>query len=266
MAIQLTFPEGAALVAGGTGTVGEGITRRFAAAGVPTVFTYLNQAERAQALETELRRAGGEARAVRLDLGDEAAIHAAVAETVARYGRLHSVACAAGARVTFNRMADFTSAEVERFFAGDAMAYYRLFRAAIPVLRAGGGGSLTACTTVALRRVIKFDGVSPFSKGAVDALVRQLAWEEGPHGVRVNAVPIGWVSETPPAALQAALAQDPSPNAQRMRELLEQLQELIRLGRPAKLAEAGDLFVFLASDQAAYVTGQSIALDGGASL
>lgn len=266
MAIQLTFPNGAALVAGGTGTVGEGIVRRFAAADVPTYFTYLSSAEPARALEAELRSTGAEVTAVRMDLADSAAIDAVLADAVARHGRLHSVACAAGARVPFNRMADFTAEEVGRYFAGDALTYFRLFQRAIPVLRAGGGGSLTACTTIALRRHIKFDGVSPFSKGAVEALARQLAAEEGEHGIRVNTVPIGWVTEAAPAELIERLSQDPGPQAKMLVELMEQLTGLIRLGRPAKLAEAGDLFVFLASDQAAYITGQSIALDGGATL
>lgn len=266
MAIQLTFPEGAALVAGGTGTVGEGIVRRFSAADVPTYFTYFSQAEHAKALEAELRGAGGDVHAVRMDLGDAASIDAVLADAARRYGRLHSVACAAGARVPFNRMADFTAEEIARYFAGDALTYFRLFQRALPVLRAGGGGSLTACTTIALRRHIKFDGISPFSKGAVEALVRQLAAEEAEHGIRVNAVPIGWVTEAAPAELIAALRQDPSPRSKMLVELMEQLTGLVRLGRPARLSEAGDLFVYLASNQASYITGQSIALDGGATL
>lgn len=85
MAIQLTFPNGAALVAGGTGTVGEGIVRRFAAADVPTYFTYLSSAEPARALEAELRSTGAEVTAVRMDLADSAAIDAVLADAVARH-------------------------------------------------------------------------------------------------------------------------------------------------------------------------------------
>lgn len=266
MAIELTFPKGSALVAGGTGTVGQGVVRRFAAAGTPTVFTYFSRKDEAHALQDELRAKSCDVAAVRMDFGDQASIDGVLADAVAKHGRIHSLACAAGMKVWFNNMADFTAEEVSRYMEGDAIAYFRLFQRAIPVLRAGGGGSLTACTTIALRRHIKFDGISPFSKGAVEALVRQLAAEEAEHGIRVNAVPIGWVTEAAPAELIAALRQDPSPRSKMLVELMEQLTGLVRLGRPARLSEAGDLFVYLASNQASYITGQSIALDGGATL
>src|SRR5690606_12510365 len=204
--------------------------------------------------------------AVHMDFGDEASIDAVLKDAVARYGRLHSLACAAGMKVWFNHMADFAAEDVTRYLAGDAISYFRLFQRAIPVLRGGGGGSLTTCPTIAFKRYIKFDGLSPFSKGAVDALVRQLAAEEGEHGIRVIAVPIGWITEAEPEDLIARLSQDPSENSRRLIELMRQLQGWLHLGRPGRGEEAGDLFVFLASDQARYITGQSVAIDGGVTL
>src|SRR5690606_8854861 len=121
-------------------------------------------------------------------------------------GRLHSVVFAGGASIPFDNLADVPPEVAEHFFRDDAMACYRLFHTAIPHLRAGGGGSLTACTTIALQRVVVYDGLSPFSKGAVQALVRQLAFEEARHGIRCNAVGIGWVS---PVDLKTVLAQLP---------------------------------------------------------
>jgi NAD(P)-dependent dehydrogenase (short-subunit alcohol dehydrogenase family) len=266
MAIKLTYPEGCALVAGGTGSVGAGVTRRLAEAGLPVVFTYAGNEARAAALEAELREAGLTVWARRMEMRDPASIDAAIDFAVANGGRLHTVACAAGAPVPFNRIADFDIAEVERFFDSDGMAYYRLLHRVVPVLRAGGGGSITVTTTIATRRVIAYDGISPFSKGAVEALIRQLAAEEGCHGIRCNAVPIGWITNETIETMRAGIERLDSPKRERLSELIEQIIESIRLGRPGRPQEAGDLFAWLASDQASFVTGQSIAIDGGVTL
>lgn len=60
-------------------------------------------------------------------------------------------------------------------------------------MRQSGGWSIVAVSSVAVKRVIEFDGISPFSKGSLDALVRQLAYEDAENGIRVNAIAIGWI-------------------------------------------------------------------------
>ncbi len=79
MPLQLTFPNGAALVSGGTGRVGEGVTRCLADAGVPLVFTYRGNAEKADRLEDELRTTGANIRSCHMDNGDTASIDRAIA-------------------------------------------------------------------------------------------------------------------------------------------------------------------------------------------
>lgn len=266
MTIQLTFPPGCALVAGGAGSVGAGVTRRLAEAGLPVVFTYVGNAERAESIAAELQGEGLRAWAWRMDMRDPASIDAAIAFAQEKGGRLHTVACAAGAPVPFDNLADFEIAAVEDFFDADGMAYYRLVNRAVPVLRAGGGGSITLCTTIALFRVIAFDGISPFSKGAVDAMVRQVAWEEAAHGIRCNAVLISWVMPGDGAQFDAYIATLASPRRERLAALIGQVKDMLRMEGPAAPTEAGDLFAFLASDQARFITGQSIAIDGGATL
>ncbi len=270
MALTLTYPKGGALVTGGTGSVGEGIARHLADAGVPLVFTHLGKRDKAQALEREFTEAGQDVAACQMDMTDADSIRAALHRVVERYGRLHTVACGSGVPVSFNRLADFELVEVERFLWGDALGNYRIFRSAIPLMRAGGGGSITTCTTMATRRYILFDGLSPLSKGSVEALARQTTAEEASHGIRSNEVAIGWVRATPMEEFRAMLADipasEPVTQQARLMALLRQIVDIVPMGRPATLAEAGNLFAFLASDQAAYVTGQSIALDGGATI
>lgn len=266
MSLTLTFPAGSALVSGGTGTVGEGATRRLAQAGLPVVFTYRGRTERAAKLEAELRADGHEVRGIQMDLTHPASIDAAIALATEIGGPLRTIVSAAGPMVPFDRLADIPADVLERFLVEDAMGVFRLFSKGVAVMRANGGGSLTACTTVANFRVVDFDGVSPFSKGAVEALVRQIAAEEAGSGIRCNAVPVSWVSPLDAAGQIAEMADVPEPSRGYILALIAQLEAQTRFRRPCNILEAGDLFAYLASNQASYVTGQSIRLDGGFSL
>lgn len=263
--ITLTFREGAALVAGGTGSVGGGVVRRLVAAGLPVTFTYRGNEGAATRLVDELAAEGGRVRAVRMDAGDVGSIDAAIAAAEAFGGPLATVAWAVGATVPFDNLADFPIEEVAAFLEGDAMACYRFLHEVVPVLRRNGGGSITAATTIATQRVLAYDGISPFSKGAVQALLRQLAAEEARHGIRCNDVAIGMVFDLPLADVRAALEGAEGVQAERLQALTAQLDEWSRLGS-ARPTDAGDLFAFLASDQAAMLTGQRIAIDGGMTL
>ena len=267
MPFCLTYPEGAALIAGGTGRVGEGCVRRFAQAGVPLIFTYNGNADKARRLETELRAEGHVAHAMAMALTDGASIDAAIARTVdLGGGRMHAVVSAGGPLMPFARLADIDEAALDRFFAEDAMGAFRLFRRGVAAMRGTGGGSLTACTTIANYRVVDFDGASPFAKGSVEALIRQVAAEEAGAGIRCNGVAISWVSELGPEEQIADMAMLPEPDRGHVVALIRQLEAQTRLRRPASILEAGDLFAYLASEQASYVTGQTIRLDGGFSL
>lgn len=270
MALTLTFPHGGALVTGGTGRLGEGIVRQFAKAGVPLVFTYLGSEDRARALEAEMQATGAAVTALRMDAEDDASIQAALDRVVALHGRLHTVAVGAGVPVSFAKMADFPVETIEKFFAGDAMGYFRLFKAAIAIMRRTGGGSIVACSSVAAKRVIEFDGISPFSKGALNALVRQLAYEEAEHGIRVNAIAVGWIDrmtlEQTRAWVPAGRPDKVETQMDMTRAILDQMEGLVRFHRPGTLEEGGNLAAFLASDQASFLTGQIIDFDGGATL
>ena len=121
-------------------------------------------------------------------------------------------------------------------------------------------------TTIATGRVIAYDGLSAFSKGAVQALVRQIAAEEAENGIRCNDVAIGLVTDASADDMAAVRDALPSPTGERFGALISQLQSLLRLGRVGTPAEAGMLFAFLASEQAGFLTGQRVAIDGGITL
>jgi len=269
MAITLSYPEGGMLVTGGTGRVGKGIVRRLAEAGVPLVFTYRGNKAEAEAMVEALRAAGHRVWTQQMEMTDSGAIQAALDRVIAECGTIHGIACGAGWQVKFDKIADFPIDYVERFVNADALGYYRVFHAAIPMLRARGGGTITTCTTMATRRVIDYDGVSPFSKASIDALIRQVAAEEAPAGIRCNGVAIGWVEDR--SIDQAKVDYGPKPENpqtedERVSALMHQLFTLASMKRPVTSEEAGNTFAFLASNEARHLTGQTLDLDAGCLL
>ena len=269
MSITLTYDTGGVLVAGGTGRIGDGVVRRLAAAGVPVVFTYHQDSAHAKALEAELSADGHRVRGEWMDMADTASIEAALDRVVSEYGDVHGVVCAGGPRFEFDRLMDVPVDAAERFVNGDALGVYRIAHAAVPLLRERGGGTITLCTTIATKRAIAFDGLSPLSKGSVDALIRTVAAEEAEHGIRCNGVAIGWVESRTIEQVREHTrlgVTDPVTKLDRLNVLMEQMLDLARLGRPVTPAEAGTLFAFLVSEEAKYLTGQVIALDAGVLL
>lgn len=266
MVLSLEFPEGGAFVAGGTGNVGVGVVTALARCGLPVAFTYRSNEQKAKELEAALGEQGWNAKALQMEMLDPASIDAALDAAEGFAGTLRTIACTSGARVPFDRLADFDIADVEAFVDGDAMAYFRLFNRVMPRLRAAGGGSITVTTTVATSRVLDWDGISAFSKGAVQAMIRQVAAEEGQHGIRCNDVGISWAVELDIADAGSVNEAMPPPIGERLAELTGQLRDRRRVPHSGLPIDAGYLFAFLASEQAAFITGQTINLDGGITL
>jgi 3-oxoacyl-[acyl-carrier protein] reductase len=265
--LALTFPPGAALVAG-SGNIGAAVTRRLAQAGVPVVFTYQKNVERAQSLQREITDKGGDAHALQLDFEDAGAVQRAVAATAERYGRLHTVVYCSGPNIPFLKVREMPAETLAYHFRADTLGCFRLFQCAIPVLEAGGGGSLTACVSMANHRALDTDGLSAIPKAAVESLVRQIAAEEAVNKIRANAVPIGWVGGFASSFAEARAYTDSmtGPEAAATRALMGTIMSWIRMGRPGTGEEAANIVAFLASEQASYVTGCLIPADGGATL
>jgi len=276
MPIALTYPTGGALVAGGTGSVGVGVVEGMARAGVPVLFTYLgaqderHSADKAAALVARLTAAGGQVRARQMDMREPDQIEDALDELEQWAGGVHSVMTASGAPVPFAKLADFTPEQIDAFMAGDALAYFRLFRSAVHRLRRSGGGSITCTSTIDVGKLALANGASGMSKGAVESMIRHIAAEEALDGIRANAVRICWVSDGSYADMDAWLEQTSETRPAEQQEFTASVVRShmtgIRLQRPCTTREVGDLFAYLASDQASFLTGQSIHLDGGEDL
>jgi NAD(P)-dependent dehydrogenase (short-subunit alcohol dehydrogenase family) len=251
------FGDGVAIVAGGTGGLGSAICHSLAAEGANVAFTYHSRQVAAMELRGALAELGVTAVAEGVDLADEDAVKEFVDTAAQRFGRVHSVVYAAGPHLPMKFVSALTPAEWRAAFDVDVHGAFNLVWASLPHLRAGGGGAMAAVITAAVEKVPSRDICSAAPKAAIEMLFRGVALEEGRYGIRANCVGPGFID----AGLGGQLLQ--APGLEGFVEGLRKSLPLKRFGTAEDIAEA---VVFLLSDQARYITGQSLAVDGGLQL
>ena len=247
-----------ALVMGGSRGIGAGIVERLAEAGASVVFTGRAE-DTGRALEAALRAKGLETAFVRGSIIEEAEVRAAVDETVARYGRLTTlVNNAAATDTTGPGKADTHITEIsnEAFDKVVKTGIHGVFwscKYAIPHMQAAGGGSIINISASSSVRAIDGRPAYQASKGGVNALTRQIAVDYGRHGVRSNAIIVGFTF-TGSAEMEKMVAND---------GFITQLRHTIPMPRLGSPRDIGNAVLFLASDEAAFVTGVLLPVDGG---
>jgi len=198
-----------------------------------------------------IRDVGGEAIAVRTDVTDPDSVQNAVAQTVARFGKLNVLYNNAGGSTTAD--GDVTSAQLDEFWRAIKLDLYGTFlgsRFAVPeMIKAGGGSIINASSIVALMGMPLKDAYTA-AKGGISALTRSMAVEFAPHKIRVNAVAPG---VTLTDRVRRLLVEDGSSN---------KVAEASPLGvmDPMDIAQAA---LFLASDESQKITGHILPIDGG---
>ena len=246
--------SGTALVTGGSGGIGAAICRMLAERGSDVVLTYRANADAAAAVVADVERAGRRALALPADLVDEEVAASIVATAVERFGGLHTLVHAAGPHVAQQHLSRVAPSAYRSQLEGEAVAFFNVVQPALAHLRATRG-SLVAVTTAATRRYPVRDGLSSGTKGAVEALVRAFAAEEGRFGVRANCVGPGMLTDGMAARLMASGDLDDAALEVTMRNI-----PLRAFGDAIDIAEA---VCFLASDRADFITGQMLDVDGG---
>ena len=255
MTCSESFPAGTAIVVGGSGGIGRAVCRCLAKAGSDVALTFRSNRQAADEAVASIRAEGRHGTATALDLVDRAAVARFVKDTASAFGRIHTLILATGADISMSYIAELDDAEWDRTIEADLTGSYNVMKAVLPHLRKEGG-SIVAMTSAALHRYAQKDVLSAVPKAAVEVLVKGIAREEGRFGIRANAVALGVID----AGLFHRLEERVTP------EFVQAMKRNTALKRFGTPEEAARLATFLASANASYVTGQSIALDGGYSI
>ena len=251
------FPEGTALVLGGSGGVGSAIAAEVAGRQIPVCITYQSNRERAEQIADDIRSNGGVVSTAQVSLQDLESLNRCVKD-IAERGRLHSVFIATGYDIPQVSIADLTPELWQRVLRADAEGVFNAIYTTLPQLRAGGGGSYVHISSAGLLRYPPLDILSVAPKAAIEELIKGVAKEEGPHNVRANSIAIG-VIET---GIFLRLREQGVFDDQWVAQVKENLP-MQRFGTPEEVAK---MAVFLASSAAGYTTGQLIPVDGGYGL
>jgi 3alpha(or 20beta)-hydroxysteroid dehydrogenase len=195
---------------------------------------------------------GDAARYVHLDVTSETEWQAAIAETERVFGRLDVLVNNAGIGIPPHPLASATDEGHERTMAINLDGVWRGIRAATPAMQRTGGGAIVNISSIDGLVGVAYMASYVASKFAVTGLTKAMALELGRFGIRVNSVHPG-VIETP--MLDAA-----PPDVRARLDRLMQQQPIARIGRAEEVA---NVVLFLASDEASYVTGTGIVVDGG---
>jgi len=239
-----------AIVTGSSRGIGRSIAEAFAEAGARLVISARNLAPCEQAAAA-IRQKGGEAIAVTARISDRAQIENLVAKARETWGRVDILVCNAAVNPHYGSLEQLTDELFERMMVNNVLSNLWLSRLVAPDMRARRDGSIIYIISTAALRASTMLGMYGITKSADYALCRNLAAEWGPDNVRVNCIAPSVVT----TQFARVLYEDPARRAAREAGTL-----LRRLGEPEDIAGVA---LMLASRAGAYITGQTIVVDGG---
>ncbi len=250
--MELELSGKVAWIVGATGAIGQAISAGFAAEGARLALTSRRHDKVAEATEA-IRAKGTQAIAMPADAGDAARVQAAAARIVETYGRLDVVVSAITVPA-FGPFLEITASVFQDAITAKLLGSINCMQAAIPLMRTIGGGSIVCVTGTGGKMPIGIHLPGGSVNAALNLVIRGLATEFGPHGIRVNAVSPGPVRSPRQDVMQAAGAARDSAAAR------------IPLRRFGEIGEVADSVLFLASARSSYITGNVLQVDGGGVL
>lgn len=237
-----------AIITGGDSGIGRAVAVAFAKEGADVLVAYLDEHDDAHETERIVKQSGRQCVLVHGDIADEAHAGDVVEKALAAFGKIDILVNNAGEQHTAHQLEDIDSRQLEKTFRTNFFGLFLLTRAALPHMRSGGSIVNTTSVTAyrGSPRLLDYSA----TKGAILAFTRSLSLSLVKRGIRVNAVAPGPIW-TPliPASFDA--------------KEVEKFGADTPMGRPGQPDEVAPCFVFLASDDASYMTGQVLHPNGG---
>ena len=235
-----------ALVTGGSRGIGAGIVRRLVADGAQVAFTFSSDEAKANALVAEIETTGGKAIAIKANSANAEEVTAAVEKTVATFGKLNILVNNAGIAV-WGSADEMALEDFDKMLNVNVRAHFVAIKAALKHLTQGDRiiniGSINAD-----RMPFAKGGVYAMTKAAVQGMTRGFARDLGPLGITINNIQPGPVNT------------DLNPDSG---EFAEYLKTFLSVGRYGKTEEIAGMVSYLASEEAGYINGSSLDIDGG---
>jgi len=244
-----------AIITGAGSGIGEATAIIFAREGARVVLAG-RRAAKIQTVADRIGTEGGEALAVQTDVRFADQVQNLVKKSVEHFGKIDILFNNAGVRASQTTVVDLTEEEYERTMATDVKGVWLCCKYCIPEMIRNGGGAIVNCSSISAFIGQPLQGVYNVTKGGIDVLTKCMALDFAKDHIRVNNVNPGWVKTE---MNEKQLAEIKARGGKEWEEVLR-LHPLGRLGEPEDVAWA---VLYLASDEASWVTGASLLVDGG---
>jgi NAD(P)-dependent dehydrogenase (short-subunit alcohol dehydrogenase family) len=250
--MNISFEGKVALVTGAASGLGLATAKAFAGSGASVALANWNE-KAARAAADQLTAQGHKVIAIRCDVADDAQVEAMVAQTVAAFGGLDAAYNNAGVQNVLAETADTTREDYDRVMGINLRGEWSCMKFELQQMRKQGSGAIVNCSSLGGLVGGAERGIYHAAKHGVLGFTKSAALEYAARGIRINAICPGLIW-TPMADQMVAAGQGDALKA------MEKSVPMGRVGRPEEIANA---VLWLCSDAASYVTGQSISVDGG---
>jgi len=256
--VQSNFSNGATMVFGATGGIGKIVAREFGKAGSDVAVMYRTKEDLSKEVAAEIEAAGQKATRHQCDVTNIDELTQAIEDAIKAHGRIHTMVWGAGPLVEQVLIEESTREQWRRAIDVEVHGFYDASTTLITHMREHGGGSFIHLGSAGDVSFPPKDMLSVSPKAANESLVKGIAREEGVNNIRANSVLVGVIE----AGMFLELTKQGVFTEQWVIEVQKNLA-LKRWGQPEEIANAA---IFLASDKAAYITGQQINVSGGYGL